>query len=88
MFLAANFEKKGGELKVKTFEFISWNGRKQRFDFGFIECDDAEPQIRLVDGVKCFSCHKNKGPILGQGPWSNTPHNDLIRGSALRTQAR
>ncbi len=79
LFLAANMEKKGGQLKVKTFEFISWNGRKQRFDFGFIECDEVEPQIRVVDGVKCFSCHKNKGPILGQGPWSNTPHNDVLR---------
>ena len=79
LFLAANMEKKGGELKVKTFEFISWNGRRQRFDFGFIECDEVEPQIRVVDGVKCFSCHKNKGPILGQGPWSNTPHNDVLR---------
>jgi hypothetical protein len=79
LFLAANFEKKDGELKVKTFEFISWNSRKQKFDFGFIECDEVEPQIRVVDGVKCFSCHKNRGPILGQGPWSNTPHNDVIR---------
>ena len=79
LFLAANFEKKNGELKVKTFEFISWNSRKQRFDFGFIECDEVEPQIRVVDGVRCFACHKSKGPILGQGPWSNTPHNDVLR---------
>ncbi|MBM3980477.1 MAG: hypothetical protein FJ304_09340 [Planctomycetes bacterium] len=79
LFLAANMERKNGELKVKTFEFISWNSRKQKFDFGFIECDPVEPQIRLVDGVKCFSCHKNKGPILGIGPWSNTPHNDMVR---------
>ncbi len=79
LFLAANMEMKGRELKVKTFEFISWNSRKQRFDFGFIECDEVEPQIRVVDGVKCFSCHKNHGPILGLGPWSNTPHNDVLR---------
>ncbi|MBY0460330.1 MAG: hypothetical protein K2V38_23700, partial [Gemmataceae bacterium] len=44
-----------------------------------ITCDELKPQIRIVDGVKCFSCHKNKGPILGQGPWSNTPHNDVVR---------
>jgi hypothetical protein len=79
LYLAANLERDGGQLKVKTFEFISWNSRKKRFDFGFIECDDVEPQIRVVDGVKCFSCHKNKGPILGQGPWSNTTHNDAMR---------
>ncbi len=79
LFLAANMERKNGALVVKTFEFISWNSRKQRFDFGFIECDPVEPQIRVVDGVKCFSCHKNKGPILGIGPWSNTPHNDMVR---------
>jgi|SRR5579883_493129 len=80
LFLAANMEKKdAGGYRVKTFEFISWNSRKQQFDFGFIECDDVEPQIRVVDGVKCFSCHKNRGPILGQGPWSNTPHNDKLR---------
>lgn len=80
LFLAANMEKKdSGGYRVKTFEFISWNSHKQQFDFGFIECDDVEPQIRVVDGVKCFTCHKNRGPILGQGPWSNTPHNDRLR---------
>lgn len=84
LFLAANMERKNGELKVKTFEFISWNSRKQKFDFGFIECDPVEPQIRVVDGVKCFSCHKNKGPILGIGPWSNTPHNDMVRAAMTR----
>src|SRR5262245_22627398 len=36
----------------------------------------------LVDGVKCFSCHKTKGPILGGGPWSNTTHNSLLRTAA------
>jgi hypothetical protein len=84
LYLAANTEKVGGQLKVKTFEFISWNSRQKRFDFGFIECDDVEPQIRVVDGVKCFSCHKNKGPILGQGPWSNTLHNDVMREAAAQ----
>jgi hypothetical protein len=79
LFLGANLDQKDGKWKVKTFEFISWNSRKQKFDFGFIECDEVEPQIRVVDGVKCFSCHKNKGPILGQGPWSNTTHNDVVR---------
>jgi hypothetical protein len=87
LFLAANFEQKEGALRVKSFEFISWNGRKQRFDFGFIECDDVEPQIRVVDGVKCFSCHKSRGPILGQGPWSNTPHNDVLR-AAVATSVK
>ena len=65
--------KKGFELKLLTIS------RKQRFDFGFIECDDVEPQIRLVDGVKCFSCHKNKGPILGAAPWTNTTDLPLLR---------
>ncbi|MBN9121668.1 MAG: hypothetical protein J0I06_21410 [Planctomycetes bacterium] len=91
LYLAANMEKEGGKLKVKTFEFISWNSRQKRFDFGFIECDDVEPQIRVVDGVKCFSCHKNKGPILGQGPWSNSTHNDIMReaaAQALNVQVR
>lgn len=85
LFLAANMEKINGALKVKTFEFISWNSRKQRFDFGFIECDPKEPQIRVVDGVRCFACHKNKGPILGQGPWSNTMHNDVVRVAAAQS---
>jgi hypothetical protein len=83
LFLAANFEKKDGGLKVGTFEFISWNSRTLRFDFGYIECDGPEPQLRFVDGVRCFSCHKNRGPILGQGPWSNTPHNDVLRETIL-----
>jgi hypothetical protein len=84
LFIAANMEVESGEPRVKTFEFISWNSRQKRFDFGFIECDAVEPQIRVVDGVKCFACHKNKGPILGQGPWSNTPHNDVMRQAAAR----
>lgn len=85
LYLAANMEKVNGTLKVKVFEFISWNSRQKRFDFGFIECDDVEPQIRIVDGVKCASCHKNKGPILGQGPWSNTTHNDVMRAAVAQS---
>ncbi|MCI0704291.1 MAG: hypothetical protein L0241_24800 [Planctomycetia bacterium] len=84
LFLAANMEKVDGKLKVKTIEFISWNSRRKKFDFGVIECNDVEPQIKLVDGVRCFSCHKNKGPILGQGPWSNTTHNDMVRAAVAK----
>lgn len=87
IYVAANMEKEGGKVRVKTFEFISWNARQKRFDFGFIECDDVEPQIRVVDGVKCFACHKNKGPILGQGPWSNSTHNDVMREATAQALA-
>jgi hypothetical protein len=83
LFLAANTEAGKGGPKVKTVEFISWNSRKKRFDFGFIEFDETEPQIRVVDGVKCFSCHKNRGPILSLGPWSNTTHNDVVRAAVF-----
>jgi hypothetical protein len=84
LFLAANMEKAAGENpKVKTIEFISWNSRRTKFDFGVIDCSDPEPEIQILDGVRCFACHKNRGPILSQGPWSNTTHNDHVRAAAI-----
>lgn len=67
---------------VKTVEFISWNSRKQKFDFGVIEGMGDKPEVKMLDGSRCFSCHKNRGPILGVTPWSNTAHNDLIRSTS------
>jgi hypothetical protein len=65
--------------RVKTVEFISWNTHRRKFDFGVIEYMGGEPQLKILDGVRCFSCHKNRGPILGIGPWSNSIHNDVVR---------
>jgi hypothetical protein len=80
LFLAANTEPDDrGAPVIRTVEFISWNGRKQKFDFGVIEGMGGEPEVKLLDGVRCFSCHKNRGPILGASPWSNTAQNDLVR---------
>jgi hypothetical protein len=76
LFLAANMEKgaKGGDPYVASVEFISWNSMRRQFDFGVIDNmgETEDPQFRIVDGGRCFSCHKNKGPILGANPWSNT----------------
>jgi hypothetical protein len=84
LYLAANMEKLPGENpKVKTIEFISWNSRRTKFDFGVIDCSGPEPEIQILDGVRCFACHKNRGPILSQGPWSNTTHNDHVRTAAI-----
>ncbi|HEY1187978.1 MAG TPA: hypothetical protein VGE74_09990 [Gemmata sp.] len=81
LFLAANMEKApaGGDPKVTSVEFISWNELRRRFDFGVIEDIGTDaPKLRLVDGGRCFSCHKNRGPILGAGPWTNsTAHTGL-----------
>jgi hypothetical protein len=84
LFLAANMVAgdQPGKSHVKTVEFISWNSRSKKFDFGIIEDMGATPGIKIVDGVRCFSCHKNKGPILGNNPWSNTTHNDLVRSAS------
>ncbi|MCE9563681.1 MAG: hypothetical protein K8U57_16695 [Planctomycetes bacterium] len=80
LFLAVNMEKPViGAPQVRSIEFISWNPRRMKFDFGVIEDVGGDPQIRVLDGVRCFSCHKNRGPILGNGPWSNTTHNDVVR---------
>lgn len=80
LYLAANMEKPaGGAPRVRSIEFISWNSRRRQFDFGVIEDIGGEPKIHMLDGVRCFSCHKNRGPILGSGPWSNTAHNDILR---------
>lgn len=85
LFLAANMEKtENGTARVRSVEFISWNSQRKRYDFGIIENmgGGGRSELHVVDGVKCFSCHKTKGPILGGGPWSNTTHNSLLRTSA------
>ena len=80
LFLAANLEPPfGGVARLRSVEFISWNSRTRKFDFGVIEDIGGEPRARMLDGVRCASCHKNRGPILGAGPWSNTAHNDVLR---------
>jgi hypothetical protein len=82
LFLAANMvvDVPFQNPHVKTIEFISWNSRRMKFDFGVIEGIGESPELKILDGARCFSCHKNKGPILGTGPWSNTTHNNLVRG--------
>ncbi|VTR94576.1 unnamed protein product [Gemmata massiliana] len=82
LFLAANTETGESGPVVKTVEFISWNGRKQKFDFGVIEGMGEKPELKILDGTRCFSCHKNKGPILGVAPWSNTTFNESVRTSS------
>jgi hypothetical protein len=83
LFFAVNMDRGPGPLGdpvVTSVEFISWNSRTKRFDFGMIDSmgGTGTPQIRVVDGGKCFSCHKNRGPILGADPWSNTGHDDFV----------
>jgi hypothetical protein len=82
LFLAANTEPGERGPVIKTAEFISWNSRKQKFDFGVIEGMGEKPELKFLDGARCFSCHKNRGPILGVAPWSNTAHNDLVRSTS------
>jgi nitrate reductase cytochrome c-type subunit len=81
LYLAANMEKgpKGGDPRVASVEFISWNSLRRKFDFGVIENMGDEPELKVVEGGKCFSCHKNKGPILSAAPWTNTTHFPLLR---------
>lgn len=83
LFLAANMEKDGGggDPAVTSVEFISWNTTRRQFDFGVIDymAGTGEPEIRIVDAGRCFTCHKNRGPILGAKPWSNTSHDDILR---------
>jgi hypothetical protein len=84
LFLAANTELGAGGVKVRTVEFVSWNSRRLKFDFGVIEGLNTDaPELKILDGVRCFSCHKNKGPILGGAPWSNTAHNAVVRKTAI-----
>jgi hypothetical protein len=83
LFLAANMEQvlPGADPRVTSVEFISWNAARRQFDFGVIENMGGAgvPQLHFVDGGKCFACHKNRGPILGVNPWSNTTHDDILR---------
>ncbi len=81
LFFAANMELKSpGRPVVKTVEFISWNTNTSKFDFGVIEgLGGGVPAVKMLDGKRCFSCHKNRGPILGEAPWSNSIHNPAVR---------
>ncbi|MFO0799068.1 MAG: hypothetical protein U0804_16495 [Gemmataceae bacterium] len=83
LFLAAQMQRSaaGGELRVAAVEFISWTPSRGRFDFGLIEGmgGAGEPRLEVVDGSRCFACHRNRGPILGVRPWSNTAHDDFLR---------
>jgi hypothetical protein len=82
LYLAANMEKdpKGGDPRVTSVEFISWNALRRKFDFGVIEdVGTGEPRMQVLDGGKCFSCHKNKGPILGAAPWTNSANHTGLR---------
>lgn len=82
LFLAANTEPSAdGDPHVSSVEFISWNASRRRFDFGVIENmgPGGAPRLQVLDGGKCFSCHKNRGPILGARPWSNSTHDDILR---------
>lgn len=80
LYLAANMEvsRDSNNPRVKTVEFISWNSQFMRFDFGVIEGMGEVPSINFVDGIRCVTCHKNKGPILGDKPWSNTTQDHAI----------
>jgi hypothetical protein len=83
LYLAANMEKdpNGRDPRVTSVEFISWNTLRRKFDFGVIEnMGSADPpQLRVMDGGRCFACHKNKGPILAVSPWTNTTHLLTLR---------
>ncbi len=83
IYLAANMEKdpRGGDPRVTSVEFISWNTARRQFDFGVIENmgGESQPEFRIVDGGRCFSCHKNRGPILGVAPWTDTTNHPLLR---------
>src|SRR5579872_431258 len=85
LYLAANMEMgpKGTDPRVTSIEFISWNTARRQFDFGVIENvgmgSQSQPELRIVDGGKCFACHKNRGPILGEAPWTNSTDNELLR---------
>ena len=81
LFLAANMVSTDAAKNptVKTVEFISWNSHEKKFDFGVIENLGQSPVLRFEEGIRCISCHKNQGPIMGNNPWSNTSHNEYVR---------
>jgi hypothetical protein len=82
LYLAANMEKgaNGGDPRVTSVEFISWNSLRRQFDFGFIESmGGGTPRLQIVDSGRCISCHKTRGPILGEKKWSNTTDSFGLR---------
>lgn len=83
LFLAAQMQRPaaGGDPRVSAVEFISWTPSRGRFDFGLIEDmgGPGDPKLTVVDAGRCFACHRNRGPILGVRPWSNTAQDDVLR---------
>ncbi len=83
LFLAANMFRPaaGGDPRVISVEFISWNTARRQFDFGVIDSMGGQdpPRLVMLDGGRCFVCHKNRGPILGARPWSNSTQDDILR---------
>jgi hypothetical protein len=84
LFLAVNTAPApAGKLRARTVEFISWNSAALKFDFGVIEdMGTGSPRLTILDGVRCFTCHKNRGPIFGVSPWSNTVDEPGVRAAA------
>jgi hypothetical protein len=81
LFLAANTapDARTGRPRVASVEFISWNTRRAAFDFGVIDGMGGTPVLTVLDGGRCFTCHRTRGPILGVAPWSNTAHDPAVR---------
>jgi cytochrome c553 len=85
LFLAANLEPGAdGKPRARAVEFISWNPGRKRFDFGVIAFAGGAGEVHFADAARCAACHKNDGPILGQGPWSNSVNNDVVRAAAFQ----
>lgn len=81
LFLAANTatDDRTKTPRVMSVEFISWNSRRNQFDFGVIEGMGGTPHLTVLDGARCFSCHRTRGPILGVSPWTNTAHDATVQ---------
>lgn len=86
LFVAFNAHPDG----TRTLEFIAWNRRLRRFDFGIVENYDKPERRRVVadEGKRreCLSCHKAGGPIFTEFPWGGT-HVDPLMSLAMLKRA-
>jgi len=68
--------------EVQSFTLPQRTGEQPKFRFGLIQRGvDGNPHGTFEgDEIRqCFTCHKSRGPIFGENPWSNTPFNPEVQ---------
>lgn len=72
LFMAA-ITRLSGEI---DFEFISWNERRQAYDFGLVtHFGTPQAKVELADRRACMKCHISGGPHYMENDWRFSQDN-------------